>query len=215
MAMWAERILIALGESRRGLDDDVLAARLGAAQRQTIDEVCRQLEEQGRVVRRVGPNGKILNELAPFTSPTPPRGLPRATAYERPPGAFLSEDEVKSAVKSHLEAGGWTVTLAAGRDRGVDVEAHRAGEHLYLETKGGVPSPQQQFNYFLHALGELVLRLGDPTAAYGLALPGSEQYRGLVDRLPPTAWQRLGLVVLLVDPNDRTTVTVRRDPAAG
>lgn len=34
---------------------------------------------------------------------------------------------------------------------------------------------------------------------YGLALPLNRRYRGLVDRLPRLAWERLGLVVFWVD----------------
>lgn len=40
------------------------------------------------------------------------------------------------------------------------------------------------------AVGELVQRMDDPDARYGLALPNSRQYHGLVDRLPDLAKQR-------------------------
>jgi hypothetical protein len=36
---------------------------------------------------------------------------------------------------------------------------------------------QQQGNYFLHALGELIQRIDDPGARFGLALPDNERYR--------------------------------------
>ena len=56
----------------------------------------------------------------------------------------------------------------------------------------------KQINYFLRALGELLQRMNDPDARYGLAFPDNRQYRGLVDRLPKLAKQRLGLVVYFV-----------------
>jgi hypothetical protein len=100
----------------------------------------------------------------------------------------------------------WSVTVAWGRDRGIDVEAHRGTEDLYLEAKGEAANSPQQVNYFLGALGELVQRLRDPTAGYGLGLPDNPQYRRLVERLPELARQRLNLTVLFVDRQDRKTV---------
>jgi len=44
-------------------------------------------------------------------------------------------------------------------------------------------------------LGELVQRIEDPHASYGIALPDNRQYRGLVDRLPALAKERLRLAV--------------------
>jgi hypothetical protein len=48
-------------------------------------------------------------------------------------------------------------------------------------------------NYFIGALGELLQRMSDPAAAYGLALPDNLQYRGLLRRLPELIWERLRL----------------------
>lgn len=75
---------------------------------------------------------------------------------------LLTEDSVKAAAKTHLETAGWTVTVAWGRERGIDIEAHRGAERLYLEAKGEAANPPQQVNYFLAALGELVQRLPVP-----------------------------------------------------
>jgi hypothetical protein len=97
--------------------------------------------------------------------------------------ASLSEDEVKQGAKEYLEAAGFHVTVAWGR---------------------------QQVNYFLGALGELLQRMSDPEATYGLALPDSQQYRGLAARLPALAWQRLRLTVLFVSKDDAGQYTVQR-----
>ena len=71
-----------------------------------------------------------------------------------------------------------------GHERGVDISAVSDTEILLLEANGSAQNPSQQVNYFLGALGELLQRMTDPSAAYGLALPDNVQYRGLVDRLP-------------------------------
>jgi len=61
-----------------------------------------------------------------------------------------------------------------------------------------VPSQQQQTNYFIGALGELVRRMSDPSATYGLALPDVRVFRALVGRLPAEAGTRLRLRVYFV-----------------
>lgn len=122
-------------------------------------------------------------------------------------GSSITEDEVKAAIKSHLERQGWSVTVAWGKARGVDIEATHGRQRLLIEAKGEVTSQPQQVNYFLGALGELVQRMDDPNAEYGLALPDNNQYRGLVGRLPKHAVERLGLVVFWVNAKGNVTRT--------
>lgn len=59
----ATRVLEELRRSGLALDDDQLAKRLGVSPRQTINQVCRRLESEGRLRRYVGADGKIVNEL--------------------------------------------------------------------------------------------------------------------------------------------------------
>ncbi len=122
-------------------------------------------------------------------------------------GGLISEDKVKQAVKGHLEAEGWQVKVAWGRERGIDIEATRDDERLVIEAKAEVEPQPQQVNYFLGALGELIQRMDDPEATYGLALPDNRQYRGLVERLPEEAVRRLGLVVFWVDRSGPVSVS--------
>jgi len=58
----------------------------------------------------------------------------------------------------------------------------------------------------LGALDELVQRLTHPQATYGLALLDNAPFRGLVDRLPQLARDRLNLTIYFVDRGDKTTV---------
>ena len=80
----------------------------------------------------------------------------------------------------------------------MDIDAKRPNGRILIEAKEEVYLSPQQVNYFVGALGELVQRMSDPAARYGLALPGNRQYRGLVDRLPDLAHKRLDLVVNMV-----------------
>lgn len=197
---FADDVLRVLQRVGRPLDDDVIAAQLRVV-RQQVNQACRRLEAQGVLLRVLGPEGKIVNQLRgpdstiadPFGSM--PTGAPPMAATD---GARVSEDEVKTAVKRHLEADGFTVAVAWGRERGIDVDARRGNNRWVIEAKGGVPRGPQQVNYFLGALGELVQRMEDDTARYALALPDDAQYRGLVNRLPAVARRRLCLSVFFV-----------------
>jgi hypothetical protein len=52
-----------------------------------------------------------------------------------PVRALLTEDEVKQGVKECLEAAGFRVTVAWGRERGIDIAAVSGAEALPLEAK--------------------------------------------------------------------------------
>jgi biotin operon repressor len=187
----ADRILAAIRP--RPLDDDVLAKKLGVSQRQSINQVARRLESEGRLHRYVGPEGKIVNAI--LDGDTVP-SAPKPTRLAAP---NVAEDDVKRAVSDHLQDQGFDVVVAWGRERGIDIDArHQDGRRYIIEAKGGVSLQPQQVNYFVGALGELVQRMSDPHAAYGLALPDNRQYRGLVDRLPKLSRERLHLVVFWV-----------------
>jgi len=145
---------------------------------------------------------KIVNKLAEGATtpaPAPPPSIAPVT------GGFVTEDEVKAAVKEHLEEQGYTVSVAWGRMRGIDIEAVGPRGRFLIEAKGEVASQAQKTNYFLGALGELLQRMSDERAIYGLAFPDNGTYRGLVDRLPGLAKRRLGLWVLLVRRSKRRT----------
>ncbi len=173
------------------MDDDELA-RLVGVRREAVNQVCRRLEADGQLMRRKAVGSKIQN-LISGTAPIPTPVAP----IERSDG-LLSEDEVKAAVRDYLEGQGYTVAVAWGHERGIDIEARKDGDRLLIEAKGEVALQPQQANYFVGALGELVQRLADPEARYGLALPNNRQYRGLVNRLPALARERLHLVVFMV-----------------
>jgi hypothetical protein len=200
---WVARIVEALRLSRLPLDDDELARRLGASQRQTVNQACRRLEALGVIERYVGRDGKIVNHLLETDAGESTTSTREAAAaplpVTRPAKRLITEDEVKAAVKSRLETDGWIVKVARGRERGIDIQATRGDETLIVEAKGETANPPQQVNYFLAALGELIQRMTIVTATYGLALPDNRQYRGLVQRLPELARERLNLAIFYVD----------------
>lgn len=209
MLTLAERILELLTPGV-GLDDDELAAQLGVI-RQQVDETCNRLARQGLVVREPGWRGKIVNRRTGAAVLEPRRAPPQRA------GDLITEDDVKRALKEYLETQGYEVTVMWGRERGIDIDARSPDGRLVIEAKGEVASQPQQTNYFLGALGELVQRMSDERASYGLALPDNKVFRGLVSRLPAMARQRLGLRVFLVTRDGdsfRVRETEASEPAA-
>jgi len=62
VATVADRILGHLAGAPAGLDDGKLAEAIGAS-RSSVNNACRKLAEQGRLVRAVGTDGKIVNKV--------------------------------------------------------------------------------------------------------------------------------------------------------
>jgi hypothetical protein len=198
VATLAERILEALRYAP--LDDDVLARRLGVGHRQAVNQAARRLESQGRLRRFTGPDGKFVNALTGAAVQAAPKTMSAPVAPGGIAGGRITEDEVKEAVRAFLVRRGFDVTVAWGRVRGIDIDArHADGRRYVIEAKAEVgTNGAQQVNYFLGMLGELVQRMDDAHASYGIAMPANRQYRGLVDRLPALAKERLRLSVFWV-----------------
>jgi hypothetical protein len=218
----ADRVLATLRAAAGPLDDDVLARRLRAPSRQSVRLVCRTLEASGAIRRFRAPDGMLVNALVTPTGttvaparpePRVPSGMPRTAPATAP---LLTENQVKRAVREHLIARGYRVHVAWGHSRQVDIHAERDGERLLLEAKGQVIRRPQQANDFLGGLGELLQRMDDPDATYGLALPDHPHYRALVQRLPELSWDRLNLVVYFVSGSgDNLTVRELRKTLPG
>jgi hypothetical protein len=190
-----ERIVELLGRSPGLTDREITDAVIGrGALQQPINQACRDLERRGALSRRPRPDGLIGNFLPPDQLPatsSPPNGPESPNA--------LSEDSVKRAVERWLRASGWEPRIAWGASRGIDIEARRSTERWIIEAKGRGKSPQEQGNYFLNGLAELLQRMDDPAARYSLAFPDLPRYRGLWERLPSLVKARLQLTMLFVD----------------
>jgi hypothetical protein len=97
----AARVLDELRHARRPLDDDDLAHRLGVSPRQTINQVCRRLEQSGRLRRYVGSEGKIVNDLGRAVPASDPLKVPRTA----PSGQDLFRQQATaSGTQAHCQA---------------------------------------------------------------------------------------------------------------
>ena len=111
---------------------------------------------------------------------------------------FLSEDDAKGKLKAWLEAAGWEVRVAMGREHGIDIDARRRGSRWIIEVKGQGTLNAMGVNYFLGALSELLQRMDDPDARYSVAFPDIAQFRRLWQRLPALAKKRTQISALFV-----------------
>src|SRR6187402_2865490 len=103
-----DRIIALLGTHPDGLDDDVIAEKLGLSRRQQANSRCRELEREGIVERRsVG--GKIQNTLT-GSVPVLVRAEPATGPADVDPGRpWCWEGIVVGAVSSFLTARGWSI----------------------------------------------------------------------------------------------------------
>lgn len=118
----ADRVIALLSKSNRGWDDDELSRQLGVSPRQSINQVCRRLAQEGRLRRYTGPDGKIVNAI----------GTTQRTEAPTPPG---DSAEQRTAERIILDAA--SVLLEARLDprkirtpTGVGVEVDGADQNL-------------------------------------------------------------------------------------
>jgi hypothetical protein len=212
-----DRIIGLLRTHPNGLDDDVIAERLGLSRRQQANSRCRQLEHEGIIERRsVG--GKIQNILIGRSPAVPVRAEPAAPPADvnlKKPWCW--EGGVVRAVASFLTARGWSIERIADTEMGepgADIKARRSSSVLIVEVKGypsktyergarkGQPKrtnpATQARHWFAEALLTALLRQAeDPQHHVAIAFPQFAVYTKLLTRVTKSL-KVLGLIVLLV-----------------
>lgn len=203
MAGFEQRLLDYL-KSWSGKDDDEIGLGLGVVRNQ-VNQYARKLEARGLVHRTQGPRGKVVSYLisshtaAPNAQmPSTPSPAPSVTASKTTKQIHDEEDWVKLAVEDWLRLNGWSVDVAWGRSRGIDILARNEGARWIIECKGSGSSPPMYNNYFLGALGELLQRMESDDASYALAFTDVPKFRRLWNELPKLPKERLRLSALFV-----------------
>ena len=118
-----------------------------------------------------------------------------------PNESYLEEDELKKILKEYLERDNWTVTVAWGKKRGIDIDAKKGKHRWIIEAKGCGSLSPMRVNYFISGLGELLQHMDDYDAKYSLAVPDIEQFKKLWEKLPDLAKERIKISCLFVDTN--------------
>jgi hypothetical protein len=103
----AERILETLRTSGRPWDDDELAQRLGVAQRQTVNQICRRLSAEGQIHRYIGDTGKLVNVLKGPPAVASPAGSPASiesasSPIEVAPGSSVEQRAAERVMITYL-----------------------------------------------------------------------------------------------------------------
>ena len=195
MATLAQQIVEVL-QKQPGITDRALAEALfgSGTPQQRVNGECRRMVDLGLIRRNIRNDGRIGNyctgkEIAP---------LPAAPSLSPVQGSVFSEDQLKTLLKTWLEAQGWTVEVAWAKAHGIDLHARKGHQLWIIEAKGSGSLNAMRVNYFLGVLGETLQRMNDPDAAYSIALPDVKQFRNLWTRLPVLAKQRTKISALFV-----------------
>ena len=122
----------------------------------------------------------------------------------------MDENTVIEKTVKYLESGGWIIKEKyLGHEHKVDIKAFHPikRRYYYIEAKGdpkkGSKSAEaQEENYFIGAIGEIVLRIKSKKAPlYGIALP--ESYEHKLKKVHKEARKRLNLHFLIVRKNGK------------
>ncbi|MCE7980380.1 MAG: MarR family transcriptional regulator [Caldilinea sp. CFX5] len=193
-----DRIIDFLQARPEGIDDDSLAAALKLKQRQQASSRCRQLAQEGHLVRQMV-NGKIHNiwrtqpatdaSIAAVATPATPTWAVDTTR------SWFWEGNVQTAVASYLVSQAYAIhSLAdtATKARGKDLMAVRNGIPLWITVKGyptGTAKTRpstQAGHWFKQAVFDIIAYRGeDANAELGLALPAFPRYHTLAHKI---AW---------------------------
>jgi hypothetical protein len=175
------------------LTDVVIAQRLGISRENAV-ATCKQLEIRKAVRRGLRSDGRTVTHLVsqPFSS---------TSEVSAETSRLMTEDEVKIALKNHLERQDYEVAVIFGQAEGIDVEAANENGRILIEARGEAASSEQATDHFLSALGSIVRWMTDADARYAIALPDNKDYRGLVQKLPSLSRSRLNLTVFYVKRN--------------
>jgi hypothetical protein len=110
----------------------------------------------------------------------------------------IPEKKIKQVLEIYLSSRGWKSEINWSKGHGIDIEAKRGNERWIIQVNGSSPLRPLIVNAFLSVLGEIIQRMDDSTCKYSIALPDTEQFRRLWERLPVLAKNRTGITALFV-----------------
>jgi biotin operon repressor len=190
-----QRIISFLQSHPEGVDDDELAKALGLSYRQQANMRCRELENDGLVIRRQI-NGKIRNFLAgksgePLSSVTsiPQESQDNLSKYEN----WFWEGNVQSKVINHLAAQGYQIRSVAdtsSHQQGIDIVAEKNGRPIWVSVKG-YPQGTDRTNpsvqaghWFKQAIFDIIAyRERDKNVLLAVAFPDYPRYHSLANKI--------------------------------
>ena len=220
----ADQVLQALRASSRGVTDSQLATLLGK-RHPHVNQVCRQLADQGRITRD-DTAGEIVNRAA---TTAPPERVPHQRTAPAADVDWAWEGNVQARLVAYLVSTGWSIIRVADtakRERGRDIIAEREGQRLLVEVKGwpsttyargeraGQPKPtpptMQASHWFAEVLTSLIRSGSRPGEQLAMALPNVPRYRTLLSEAR-WALDRLEIAAYLVAADGTVETWERKD----
>ncbi len=146
---------------------------------------------KARVDSRISPSGSL-----PFFSGSRP-GCRSTLMLQQ---IHLSDKRTKQILSEFLTSEGWEPDISWGANHGIDIEARRRSVRWMIEVNVPELPDVRVVEAFVSALGKLLQRMHDPGSKYSIAVPDSEPFHRLWERLPVLVKKRVGLTVLFVNP---------------
>ena len=121
---------------------------------------------------------------------------------EKNESEIFREREVLAILKKYLKEEGWKVKEQIKIDKGrIDIGAIKEGEILLIEAKGedkgGYNSAEMNFQM---GLGQLMSRMKDKDAKYGLAFPLTGDFIKVLQKYSGSfAFERLGIYLIPIE----------------
>jgi hypothetical protein len=113
--------------------------------------------------------------------------------------AGITEEVVKDLVCRELSRDGYSLKKSLPKGKGADIEGwsiHKGG--VIVEAKGEGSRPEMFRNFFLAALGQIVMRTSEENTRYIVALPAHEKFVRLVRAVSQHARKKLNLEFWLI-----------------
>lgn len=187
-----------------GRNDDQISIALRIRPRQTVNQICRQLEGTGHILRDIGANGRICNypsQLVAEQVRNEPEPLKPASVDAKigTTADWFWEGNVIESLAEWLRSKDWSIVSQSDtrtKQRGVDlcirkglldilIEAKGYPSHIYRderragEKKPTSPTLQAQHWYSQALLKTLRLQNANPSAKVAMAFPDFPTYRRL------------------------------------
>ena len=113
--------------------------------------------------------------------------------------AGITEEAVKDIVYQQLTRDGYSAKKSSPRGKGADIEGWSSQKGgVVVEAKGEGSRPEMFHNFFLAALGQIVMRMSEENTRYVIALPIHEKFVRLVRGVSQHALKKLNLEFWLV-----------------
>jgi len=190
-----QRIISYLQNHPEGVDDDELARILELSARQQANIRCRELENEGLVIRRQV-KGKIHNFWAGKSvsiSASVPPNLQNSPDMLPKSEHWFWEGNVQSNIVNNLAKQGYnirSVADTAGHQQGIDIVADKDGEIMWVTVKGYPQSTEktnpsvQASHWFKQAIFDIIeYRERDKDVSLAVALPDYPRYHSLAQKI--------------------------------